>query len=259
MNLSPARPVAPATAKRLRRNNAIAAVLHLVQGIVVVALANGFSLPVAATFLSGQPGQQGAELTALFDFPYAWGVAAFLFLSALAHAVIVSPWYFPVFLRQVAAGKNYARWVEYSLSSSLMVVLIALLVGVSDAGALVALAGVNAAMILFGLVQEKYEQPGKGSSLLSFWFGCIAGAIPWLIIAFYLWAPGVDAAPPTFVYWIFVSLFVFFNCFAIVMVLQYRKVGKWAAYVYGEHTYVVLSLVAKSLLAWQIFAGALAG
>jgi hypothetical protein len=39
--------------------------------------------------------------------------------------------------------------------------------------------------------------------------------------------------------------------------LQYRKVGKWADYLYGETIYIVLSLVAKSVLAWQIFANTL--
>jgi hypothetical protein len=41
------------------------------------------------------------------------------------------------------------------------------------------------------------------------------------------------------------------------MVLQYKKVGKWADYLYGERVYIVLSLVAKSALAWQIFGGTL--
>jgi hypothetical protein len=60
------------------------------------------------------------------------------------------------------------------------------------------------------------------------------------------------------VYGIFFSLFVFFNCFAINQLLQYKKVGKWSNYLVGERTYVTLSLIAKSLLAWQIFASTLA-
>jgi hypothetical protein len=43
------------------------------------------------------------------------------------------------------------------------------------------------------------------------------------------------------------------------MVLQYKKVRKWKDYLYGERFYIVLSLVAKSLLAWQVFAGTLRG
>jgi hypothetical protein len=42
------------------------------------------------------------------------------------------------------------------------------------------------------------------------------------------------------------------------MVLQYRRKGRWADYLYGEAVYILLSLVAKSLLAWQVFAGTLA-
>ena len=41
------------------------------------------------------------------------------------------------------------------------------------------------------------------------------------------------------------------------MVLQYKKIGPWRDYLFGEKMYVVLSLVAKSALAWQIFAGTL--
>jgi len=48
-----------------------------------------------------------------------------------------------------------------------------------------------------------------------------------------------------------------FNVFAIVQYLQYKKVGKWSDYLRGEKTYITLSLVAKSALAWQIFASTL--
>ena len=38
------------------------------------------------------------------------------------------------------------------------------------------------------------------------------------------------------------------------MILQYKKVGKWKDYLYGEKVYIILSLVAKTLLAWLVFA-----
>ena len=37
------------------------------------------------------------------------------------------------------------------------------------------------------------------------------------------------------------------------------QIGKWSDYFYGERVYMILSLVAKSLLAWQVFGGTLAG
>ena len=243
---------------RLRTYNVVMGLLHAAQAIAVLILANDFTLPVTGTFLTGPPGVGSPEITIVGNLSVAWGVAIFLFLSAAAHLIIAAPGVFGWYERQLSTNRNYARWVEYSLSSSVMVVLIAMLVGIFDVAALLALAGVNASMILFGLLQEKYETPGKDVSWTAYWFGVIAGAVPWVAIGLYLIGPGVETNPPGFVYGIFFSLFVFFNVFAVVMVLQYKKVGPWARYRFGESTYVLLSLVAKSALAWQVFGGTLA-
>lgn len=114
-------------------------------------------------------------------------------------------------------------------------------------------------MILFGWLQERYTTPGD-DDMLPFWFGSLAGAIPWIAAAFSVVSPNgpAETSVPGFVYGIVISLFVLFNCFAIVQWTQYRAKGKWADYIYGERTYIVLSFVAKSLLAWQVFSGALA-
>lgn len=242
--------------RRLRRDNVGMGILHLLQGIAVLALANGFSLPVTGAFMDGPPGSGAGVPRTLFEVPFAEGVAAFLILSGLAHFTIATPWGFRRYAADLARGRNTGRWIEYSVSASLMVVLIAMLTGISDVAALGAIFGVNAGMILFGLLQERYERPG--GSLLPFWLGSLIGAVPWIVIGIYLWSPGSAAEPPGFVYAIYVSLFLFFNVFAVNMWLQYRRVGRWADYLYGERTYIVLSLVAKSALAWQVFAGTLA-
>ncbi len=142
------------------------------------------------------------------------------------------------------------------MSSSLMVVLIAMLTGISEVTALGALFGVNAAMILFGLLMEHYESPGR-PNWLPYLFGVLTGAVPWLLIGVYLWSPTVAAEPPGFVYAIYGSLFLFFNSFAVNMFLQYRRVGPWRNYLFGESAYILLSLTAKSALAWQLFAATL--
>jgi hypothetical protein len=241
---------------RLRRYNLLMGVLHAAQAVTLITLATSFALPVTAAFMTGPPGSTVAAPATLFDVSIAWGCALFLALSAAAHFTISSPPVFPWYRANLLLSRNYARWIEYSLSSSVMIVLIAMITGISDIAALVALFGVNVSMILFGLLQEKYEQPGGG--MLPFWLGCIAGATPWIAIGIYLVSPGNAASPPGFVYGIFISLFVFFNCFALNQWLQYRRIGKWGDYLHGESVYITLSLVAKSLLAWQVFAGTLA-
>ena len=248
---------AEARFRNLRIWNTAMGALHAVQAVLVLVLANDFALPVTATFLTDAPGVNAPELTRLFEIRIAWGVAAFLFLSAAAHWIIASPGVFAWYRKNLLRDRNYARWIEYALSSSIMVVLIALLPGISDVAALGAIFGVNAAMILFGLLMEHYESPGR-PNWMSYWFGVLTGAVPWIVIGVYIFSPGSESNPPTFVYAIFISLFIFFNTFAVNMVLQYRKVGRWADYLFGEKVYIVLSLTSKSILAWQVFGGTLA-
>jgi hypothetical protein len=237
---------------RLRLVNAAMGLLHAVQGFAVLLLSNDFALPITAAFMEGPPGTP-ASTEELFTLPLGPAVAGFLFLSAVAHFVVAGPGW-GKYRRDLAAHRNEQRWIEYSLSSSVMIVLIAMITGIADIAALVALFGVNAAMILFGWLQERYEEPG-GGGWRPFVFGCVAGVVPWVAIGIYLLGPTAEI--PGFVYAIFVSLFLFFNSFAINQLLQYRRVGPWREYRFGENVYVGLSLVAKSALAWQVFANTL--
>ncbi len=241
----------------LRRWNATMAALHFVQGVVMLAVASAFSLPVTSSFLRMNPVTDKLvavpdELVRLRIGPL---VAGFLFLSALAHALLASPWLHRWYERSVSRGINPARWIEYALSSSLMMVVIAMLVGIYDVAGLLLIFALNATMILFGWLMELHNQTTDGTNWTAYWFGCFAGAAPWVAVAIYL---AGAASPPGFVYGIFASLFVFFNVFAVNMLLQYRRIGPWRDYVFGESVYIALSLVAKSALAWQVFAGTLA-
>ena len=243
--------------KGLRRYNAIAGIFHLIQSIAIVALANDFALPVSVSYLLDAPipGAKFEEVS-LFNLPIALGVALFSLLSAIAHFWIVGPG-FKKYANDLSNMRNIARWIEYSISSTLMIILISMINAVWDVVALIAIAGANIAMILFGWLQEKYEEPGKGS-LLPFWFGCIAGIVPWIAMFWLLFSPGSSSEAPGFVYGVVFSLFLFFNSFAIVQWLQYKKIGRFADYLVGERAYITLSFIAKSALAWQIFAGVLA-
>jgi bacteriorhodopsin len=196
---------------------------------------------------------------AIWELPLGPAVALFFFLSAAAHFSMAFPvrgWY----ERHLARGQNPIRWLEYSLSSSVMIVVIAALAGVQEIGTLIAIFGVNAAMILFGWSMEIANEGRERPQWLHYIFGCIAGVVPWLVIfvTILISATEPNSAPiPTFVIAIFVTLFIGFNVFAINQVLQYRKVGRWRDYLYGERAYMLFSLIAKSLLAWQVFFGTL--
>jgi hypothetical protein len=244
-------------ASRMRWMNLGAGVFHTIQGIIMIVMSNEVTLPVSATFASARPGQQvdGSRLTTLFSYRLGPAVATFSLLSAAFHLLVVSPWVFSRYLTELSNHRNRFRWVEYSLSASLMIVLIAGIAGITDIAALVALFGVNAAMILFGWLMENTSRPGAGTIWTPFVFGSLVGIVPWVAITIYL--VGAGSEMPGFVYGIFVSLFLLFNCFAVNQWLQYRALGPWRRPLYTERVYIVLSLVAKTLLAWQIFANIL--
>jgi hypothetical protein len=240
--------------KRLRNFNATMGVVHLIQAIMMLALSNDFSLPVTRSFVEFDAATQTLVPASETLFRIALGplVALFLFISAGAHFMISTVLY-KRYVGNLKKGMNPYRWAEYSLSASIMIIVIAMLVGIYDIGSLIMIFSLNATMIFFGYIMEVHNQTTEKTNWSSFIFGCFAGFIPWVVIAIYL----LRAAPPDFVYYIFVSIAIFFNIFALIMALQYRAKGKWKDYLYGERMYVVMSLVAKSLLAWQVFAGTL--
>lgn len=247
------------TTRGLRKFNFIMAAFHAVQGVAILALSRSFDIPITGSFLTFDTTSRTLEpaTTELFSLSVPLLVALFFFLSAAAHLFIATI-YNKSYNADLSRGINKVRWIEYAASSSIMMVAIAMLVGVYDFTNLLMIFVLIAIMNLLGLVMEIHNQTTKKTSWLSYWIGCLAGIIPWIVIGFYFWLSAEQgSAPPTFVYWIFVSIFIFFSCFAVNMVLQYKKIGRWKNYLYGERAYIILSLVAKTLLAWQVFAGTL--
>jgi hypothetical protein len=247
--------------RKLTRFNLIMGFLHLVQGILMILLSNDTTYPIFTNYLKFDTTSMSLSPNPVLLYALRFGpaVAAFLLISALAHSSLATfgnKWY----VRNLEKGMNPARFYEYALSSSLMIVLIGMLVGVWDLGAMILLFGLNAMMNLFGIMMELHNQTTSKTNWISFIYGSVAGIFPWIVIVLYFLGSlgSSDAKPPAFVYAIIPTIFVFFNIFAINMVLQYKKVGRWKDYLYGERVYIILSLVAKTALAWQIFAGTLA-
>jgi hypothetical protein len=245
----------------LRRFNAIMGVLHLVQGILMIVLSNDTTYPVYTNYLRFD--LDTFSLTPdpklVYELLFGPAVAVFLLLSAIAHGIL-STFGYKRYVKNLKRGMNPVRFYEYALSSSWMIVLIGMLIGLWDLGSLILLFGLNAMMNLFGIMMELHNQTTERTDWTAFVYGCLAGIIPWIVIVLYFLGAisSSGAEPPGFVYAIIPTIFVFFNIFAVNMVLQYKKVGPWRDYLFGERVYIVLSLVAKTALAWQIWVGTLA-
>ncbi len=243
---------------KLKKFNLAMGFLHLIQGVLMLLLSTDFSLPLRYTYLEMDAGTLQPATRTLFDLQIGPSVALFLFLSATAH-FLISTVLFKKYVKHLKNEINPYRWYEYSISASIMIVLIAMLTGIYDIGILLALFSLVAIMNLCGLLMENFNPNRKDVDWSPFNLGCLAGVVPWIVIAISLLGAifASQGNVPDFVIAIYISLAIFFNFFAVNMYLQYKGVGKWKDYIYGERMYVVLSLVAKSALAWQVFAGTL--
>ena len=241
------------TKKSLKRLNLIMAGVHAIQAGLILVLSTSFSLPVIGSYLKLNQSSGNLEPSSkvLFNLSLPVLIAVFLLISSLAH-LIIGTCYNKKYNRDLQNGVNRA---------SVMMVAISMLVGIYNIVSLSLVFILVAVMNLTGLIMELYNQKSEKTekpNWLSFKVGSLAGIAPWLAIAFTFWlSADSGSSPPTFVYWIFVSIFLFFNCFDENMYLQYKKIGPWRNYIFGEKVYIYLSLFAKSALAWQVFIGTL--
>mmetsp|Transcript_81650 Transcript_81650/g.127501 ORF Transcript_81650/g.127501 Transcript_81650/m.127501 type:complete len:283 (-) Transcript_81650:409-1257(-) len=250
------------TDARLWRWNLGACVLHSLQGLLLLGASQGvpsvknFKKDLTTSYLVFDKQTQAliSETKNIGAVEIGLAAAIFLLLSAVAHGYVLLFW--KVYIKDINMEINRARWYEYALSSSVMICAIAMLFGCYDIGSLILMFFVNASMNLFGLMMERLNPAGRTTvDWTPFIFGCIAGVAPWIVVLSYFLGGGNYGEIPGFVYGILFGYFVFFNTFPVNMVLQYARIGKWADYRFGELTYITLSLVSKSLLAWLVFGG----
>lgn len=247
--------------KSLQKFNLIAGSVHLVQALILFAIANReLTMPVITRFLDQTASGKIMPVSeTLFNMPVALAGPLFLLLSAIFHFIIASPFYVRKYEQGIQKGINTLRWWEYSLSSSIMLVILLMLGGLVELPSVVFIFALNFIMNMMGLVMEKYNQLTEKTEWLPFNIGVFAGIVPWIVGGTYFWVSmsNIADAIPSYAKIGFVITFILFNTFAINMWLQYKKVGKWKKYVYGEKAYIVLSLVAKTLLAWILVLGTL--
>jgi len=242
---------------KLRKFNLAMGFLHLIQGGLMLWLNPPGRGPIYTDFIVGfennVPVFAHDQIASIALGPL---VASFLFVSAIAHFSL-STFGYRWYVEHLKLHMNPARWAEYAVSSSIMIVLIAMQVGMFELSTLMLIFALNATMNLFGWMMELHNQTTKKTDWTAYVFGCFAGIVPWVVIGVYFFGAILQNADsvPTFVYLIFPITAAFFNVFAVNMVLQYRAKGRWADYLFGEKVYIILSLTAKSTLAWLVFGG----
>ncbi len=282
--------------QNLRKWNLIMGILHLVQGLIMAFLSKQTLIQISLWLPQVDVKSRSFSLFPenWYSVNLGYTISSFLFLSAAAHFITILPGVYEWYISKLKEKVNLIRWYEYAISSSVMVYVIAIQCGIRDATTLLLLVGINACMNLFGGAMEMHNSALRKLSYIkqnggndvdtnvveldddanfkpnwsSFVYGCFAGILPWIVMGIYFFVSldrlgNVEQLPQQVkdvlnnVRFIFPALFIFFNLFAINMILQYKKVGPWKSYLFGEKSYIILSLVAKSFLAWFVWGGTL--
>ena len=156
----------------------------------------------------------------LLSLPFGISVSIFLFISAIFYYLVSLPKkvndYYNLGLKN---NINVFRWYEYALSSSLMMVLIAILFGIYDIRTLILILLLNVSMNLFRLLMEKMNQGKEKLNWLSFIFGSIAEIGSWIVILINLVSCADLSLVPCCVFVITATYFVLFNLFPINIIL----------------------------------------
>lgn len=252
--------ITPEDSSKLFKWNLFLGVFHLITSIAIFVITDkNATVPVYYFFANDARGEPtwGPVPKVLFDSKIGYLSGVFLLLASIDH-FLVATLLRKTYEKYLGQNRNPIRWIEYSISASLMHVQIAQLSAVFDFHSLILIFGCTMTTMLFGNEQEianalLWGQP-RSKTLRPFWIGCIPHIFNWAIIGWHFFH-AVTYGPPAFVWAIIFILFFLDATFAANMWLQQKEVGPWKKYVYGEIVFCILSLTAKQLLAWINFGG----
>lgn len=246
--------------QNLRKLNIGLGVIHLVQALLIFSISRSYAFEIKTEF----PLLETDPITGLVSFVTQTNVIGdvklsalvgiFLFIAAITHFLISTPGVEEWYEKNLKKGIGYARWFEYALSSSFMIITLSLIVGINDLKTLIAIFTLNALMNLFGLLMEIFNSGKKKNyNWWPFNLGILAGIIPWILILINCYLIRINGGFNPQIAIVMIVDFFWFTMFALNMYLGFKKVGRWENYYYVEVVYSFLSLAAKSILAWSLF------
>ena len=264
--------VLPVPADRLRKWNIGMGIFHLIFGIIALAIGKrDLRVPVYGSTLG---------LETMVNNTRAWAykpqnpqregwlyltmlVFSFSFLSAIAHLGNAFLWR-TLYVQGLQSGYAPARWIEYSMSASVMILILSYISGTVFESTLILLFTLTMITMVFGHLHEVICRPKSlkewaGSSLLwrlqAHLFGYIPQLFAWgIVISNFMAAStaskiderGEERKMPTFVYAIvFGEMLIFWSFGLVQLVVTLRPPSRYCE---GEIAYMWLSLFAKGFL-----------
>jgi len=171
------------------------------------------------------------------------------------HHVVSNGYDFDVLTRH----HNPSRWMEYAVSSSMLLWAMATLAGVTDLRSLITIVVCN--MALQAISSHMEERRGLGAKtselyryIIATWALHIAIWFP-MFMAFYNITCDTDTTPPNMVKTILYTTFWSFTSIQLWQMMY--TLGQIKEFSTAEAGYVILSLISKQLFVWMTYKGIL--
>jgi hypothetical protein len=159
----------------------------------------------------------------------------------------------------VESGTNWMRWVEYTITASIMIWVIAISSGVRDTGLLVFIVSMSVLCMLCGLLSEHLTNGSHKIWITLVGWAAIITAYSFIIMKF---VENVNNSPneiPGFVYAIISSMCIMYMSFGVIHAYHLYK-GKDVTRINRnvEMAYTIDSMISKTLLVGLLFGGLIA-
>lgn len=192
--------------------------------------------------------------------------AVFAFWSGFLHLLITTPWFYGSYRKSIQQRFGWWRWLDYTVSASIMIVVIAIYCAVLDTFLLSMLGLTEATVILLGAASEwalarsldaeinksDEKQPLFKLARFLLVFAFLLFTLMWIpILTTFFLSIGSAENVPNIVYIIVFAYPLSFLFFGLVSLQIYRK--RMRDYMWYEFNFILLSLVTKVLLHWSIF------
>jgi hypothetical protein len=191
-------------------------------------------------------------------------VVVFYYVTAIFHLIYASSSIYPLLIKK---RNNWLRWIEYSITSTIMINIIALMCTVKDTSTFILLNSCNIVMISLGQMVEEKIRAGESPlvpMITSFFLLFSEFAVitrEYLIhvgqIKDYIKTNPSIKPIPSWIPYMLIVLFLFFTSFGCVSI--YQAMHPDDDYEFIEKIYIILSLVAKTTLGVFMAYGAAGG
>jgi hypothetical protein len=225
--------------------------VNISQMIVLLLVPFENTLPVTITRVFDDDGVATFKTVELFHISIKIAMAVIFATTGFFNLLAAAPYFHRWYALGVVDKCNYFRWMEYSVTSSLMSILIAGFIGINDMTALGGIFTLQMGVSLLVWLQERYEFPGTGG-MLPMMFAWLVGIFAWLIMLPYVIPYGLQEVSQYSIP-AYASTFITFMLYGMLKTLQYANVWIFADFLVGELLFMFLDIFVNTFFTWYSY------